>query len=168
MLQHLLFREIRKGLFINKRRYIMKKISIDLLIMALFVLPSTLFSQEAAEKALATEPNMELRLEGVQNKAPGEKLFHRVMLINWADTLDNSAKAEVINLFLGLPDKIDGFESFELNDLSKSTESFEQVMILRFTSDESVKTYENHTDHLRIQEISPPLLSGFSLFEYWK
>jgi hypothetical protein len=160
---------MRKGLFINKRRYIMKKTSIVLLIKALFVLPSAMFSQEAAEKAFAlTEPNVELRLPGVQNNEPGEKLFHRVMLINWADTLDNSAKTEVINLFLGLPDKINGFESFEINDLSKSTERFEQVMILRFTSDKSVKTYENHTDHLRIQEISPPLLSGFSLFEYWK
>jgi len=147
----------------------MKKISIVLLIMALFVLPSASFSQDDAEKALAlTEPHMELRLEGVQNKVPSEILFHRVMLINWADTLDNSAKAEVINLFLGLPDKIDGFESFEINDLSKSPESFEQVMILRFTSDESVKAYENHTDHLRIQEISPPLIGGFLFFEYWK
>ncbi len=147
----------------------MKNISIVLLIMALFVLPSTLFSQEDAEKALAlTEPNMELGLEGFQNKTPSKKLFHRVMLIDWVDTLDNSAKAEVINLFLGLPDKIDGFESFEINDLSKSPESFEHVMILRFTSDESVKAYENHADHLRIQEISPPLISGFLLFEYWE
>ena len=147
----------------------MKKNSIVLLLMALFVLPSVMFSQEDAENALAlTEPNMELRLSGAQNNAPSEKVFHRVMLINWADTLDNSSKTEVINLFLGLPDKIDGFESIEINDLSKSTESFEQVMILRFTSDESMKTYENHADHLRIQEISPPLISGFSFFEYWK
>jgi hypothetical protein len=103
-----------------------------------------------------------------QNNEPSEKVFHRVMLVNWADTLDNSAKTEVINLFLGLPDKIDGFESIEIIDLSESTESFDQVMILRFTSDEGMKTYGNHVDHLRIQEISPPLISGFSLFEYWK
>ena len=103
-----------------------------------------------------------------QNNVPSEKVFHQIMLINWVDTLDNSAKTEVINLFSGLPDKIDGFESFEVNDLSKSSESFDQVMILRFTSDESVKTYEDHTDHLKIQEISSPLLSGFFLFEYWK
>ena len=147
----------------------MKKISIVLLIIALFVSPSVILSQEDAEKALAlTEPNMKLKLSGVQNNVPDEKVFHRVILINWADTVDNSAKAEVINLFLGLPDKIDGFESFEINDLSKSPESFEHVMILRFTSDESVKAYENHADHLRVQEISPPLISGFLLFEYWK
>ncbi len=85
-----------------------------------------------------------------QNNASGEKIFHRVMLINWAETLDNSVKAEVIKLFLGLPDKIDGFESFEIDDLSKSAEGFQQVMILRFTSGESVKTYENHADHHRI------------------
>ena len=103
-----------------------------------------------------------------QNSEPSEKVFHRVMLVNWADTLDNSAKTEVINLFLGLPDKIDGFESIEIIDLSESTESFDQVMILRFTCDEGMKTYGNHVDHLRIQEISPPLISGFSLFEYWK
>jgi len=103
-----------------------------------------------------------------QNNEPSEKVFHRVMLVNWADTLDNSAKTEVINLFLGLPDKIDGFESIEIIDLSESTESFDQVMILRFTCDEGMKTYGNHVDHLRIQEISPPLISGFSLFEYWK
>ncbi|NQU34694.1 MAG: Dabb family protein [Bacteroidetes bacterium] len=104
----------------------------------------------------------------IAQNAASEKVFHRVMLINWADSLDNSAKTEVINLFLGLPDKIDGFKSIEINDLSKSTEDFEQVMILRFTSDEGIKTYGNHADHLRIQEISPPLISGFSLFEYWK
>ncbi len=103
-----------------------------------------------------------------QNNEPSEKVFHRIMLINWADTLDNSAKTEVINLFLGLPDKIDGLESVEVNDLSKSTESFNQVIMLKFTSDSGFKTYENHADHLRIKEISPPLISGFSLFEYWK
>lgn len=67
-----------------------------------------------------------------------------------------------------IENKTDGFGSKKIIDLSKSTESFDQVMILRFTSDEGMKTYGNHADHLKIQEISPPLISGFSLFEYWK
>ena len=40
-----------------------------------------------------------------------DSVFHRVMLFNWADSLDVSAQTEVIDLFLGMPDKIEGFDT---------------------------------------------------------
>ena len=103
-----------------------------------------------------------------QQTEPTQELFHRVMLINWADTLDHDIKAEVKDLFMGLPAKVDGFRTIEIQDVSKSDEGFEQVLILQFTSEDGLKAYENHEDHLRIQEISPPLVSGFSLYEFWR
>ncbi len=52
-----------------------------------------------------------------QQTEPTQELFHRVMLINWADTLDHDIKAEVKDLFMGLPAKVDGFRSIEIHDV---------------------------------------------------
>jgi hypothetical protein len=103
-----------------------------------------------------------------QTIEPSDSLFHRVMLFNWVDTLDVSAQSEVIELFKGMPDKIDGFESIEVNETSKSNEGYDHVLILRFRTKKGLETYEKHPDHLRIQEIAPPLVSGFLLYEYWR
>ena len=88
------------------------------------------------------------------------------MLFDWADSLDVSAQTEILELFKGLPTKVDGFDSIEINKLSSSKEGYEHVLILSFSSKKGIEMYEKHSDHLRIQELAPPLVSGFLLYEY--
>jgi len=103
-----------------------------------------------------------------QNIKSTKELFQHVLLFKWADSLNQDTKTEVLNLFIELPDKIEGFESIDIIDISKSSDGFDNVLILQFTSEEVVKTYKEHPDHLRITEIAPPLLSKIIFFDYWE
>lgn len=102
-----------------------------------------------------------------QDKSPKKK-FHHVLMLQWKDSLDVSAKEEVLRLFRELPAKIKGFEKVDIVDLTMSTGKFDTVVIQVFDSEEAYKGYEVHPDHLRISKIGPPLLSGFGAFDYWK
>ena len=103
-----------------------------------------------------------------QSSESSDSSFYRVMLFKWADTLNVSSQTKVFELFKNLPDKIDGFKSIEINEVSKSDEGYDHALILKFSSNSGLETYEKHPDHLRIQEIAPPLVRGFLLYEYWE
>lgn len=96
------------------------------------------------------------------------KKYYHVLVVKWTDSLDTSLRTEVLNLFRGLPEKVDGFESVDIIDLAASSEGFDTIIIQEFVSDEAEKRYEQHPDHQRITEIGPQLVSGLSLFDYWK
>ena len=96
-----------------------------------------------------------------------KKLYH-VLLFQWADNLDVNAKAEIINLFKGLPAKVEGFEEIKIIDLTMSTDNFDTVIIQTFSSNNALEYYKNHTDHQRILEIGPSLLEHIGKFDYWK
>ena len=102
-----------------------------------------------------------------QNMDTSEKLLHHVLLFQWSQGHDINTKAEVVNLFKGLPDKIEGLESFEILDIIASSGNFESVLIFKFSSEEALQVYQEHSDHLRIKKIAPPLLSGFAEYDYW-
>jgi len=97
-----------------------------------------------------------------------EKLLHHVLLFQWSVDHNENTKAEVLSLFEGLPSKIRGLESFEVLDVTSSSGNFDSVLIFQFSSEEALEIYQEHPDHLRVKEIAPPLLSGFSKFDYWK
>lgn len=101
-------------------------------------------------------------------KKKSDSIFHRAMLFKWADTLDINAQSKILELFKGMPNKIDGFESIEINKISKSDEGFDHAFILKFKTKKGLETYEKYPDHLRIQELAPPLVRGFLLYEYWR
>ncbi|HPG07035.1 MAG TPA: Dabb family protein [Saprospiraceae bacterium] len=96
------------------------------------------------------------------------KKYHHVLLFQWKDSLDLNVKKEVIQLFKNLPAKIDGFEEVSIVDLAESSEGFNTICIQVFNSIEAYQQYKSHPDHAKISEIGPPLLSGFSEFDYWK
>ena len=102
-----------------------------------------------------------------QNMDSNEKLLHHVLLFQWSEGHDINTKAEVVNLFEGLPGKIDGLESFEILDVIASSGNFESVLIFKFSSEEALQIYQEHPDHLRIKKIAPTLLSGFAEYDYW-
>lgn len=95
-----------------------------------------------------------------------EDYFNRVMLFQWTEDVNQETKSEVLNLFSGLPEQVDGFLGIDIVDLSMSSEEFETLLILKFSSPDAAKRYEEHPDHKKIQEIAPPLVSKFEMFEY--
>ena len=103
-----------------------------------------------------------------QNNESNEKVLHHVLLFQWSVDHDKNTKAEVLSLFEGLPSKIKGLKSFEILDVTSSSGNFDSVLIFQFSSEEALEIYQEHPDHLRVKEIAPPLLSGFSEYDYWK
>ena len=106
-------------------------------------------------------------LSQAQDASTSKKLYH-VLLFQWSDSLDVNVKTEVIDLFKGLPTKVEGFEEINIIDLKMSSDKFDIVIIQTFGSEEALERYDQHVDHIRITEIAPALLSGFSKFDYWK
>jgi len=106
-------------------------------------------------------------LSQAQEIDSSKKLYH-VLLFQWADSLDVNSKAEIINLFKGLPAKVEGFEEIKIIDLTMSTDNFDTVIIQTFSSNNALEYYKNHADHQRILEIGPALLERIGKFDYWK
>lgn len=100
------------------------------------------------------------------NNTFNEIVVNRVMLFNWVDSVDTSTQEHLLELFKGLPTKVEGFEYIKINELSNSKDGYEHVLNLGFSSKEGIENYEKHDDHLQIQELAPPLVSGFLLYEY--
>jgi len=99
---------------------------------------------------------------------PSDKLFQHVLFFKWNDTVEETKKEEILNLFKGLPNKVDGFESVTINDITASSGEYNLIINLQFTSEEAVKVYEKHSDHIKISKIGPEVLSGFGFVDYWK
>ena len=96
-------------------------------------------------------------------------LFHHVLLFKWKEDASLAQKSEMIKLFKGLPDKVVGFESFEMSDVSLSTEGFDSILILKFTSETAMKEYEAHADHQRIAKtLGPAVVGKFAVVDYWE
>lgn len=81
---------------------------------------------------------------------------------------DSKVKTEIIELFENLPDKIEGFESIDIENLVISTDNFDTVIVQKYTSEDALEHYQNHPDHLRIVELAPSAISKISKFDYWR
>ncbi|GEM_PF-942572 len=103
-----------------------------------------------------------LRAQGVPHK------LHHLVLFQWVENPDEAVQDEILELFAGLPAKVEGMESVQFVSLLRSSEDFDLGIIMIFDSEEAQKAYETHPDHVRITQIAPPLLSGFSKFDYWE
>ena len=96
------------------------------------------------------------------------KSFNRVLLFQWNTNASLAGRSEMIKLFKGLPEKIEGLNSFEISDIENSSDSFESILVLKFVSEDVVKNYESHEDHLRIAALGPELVSKFAVVDYWE
>lgn len=105
-------------------------------------------------KAKAQEPGVE------------KSNLQHVLLFDWVDNVDQSKKEEVLNLFKGLTEKIDGFEHININEIIDSSGNFDIVIIMEFANSESLEAYEKHADHVKISKMAPSLLNGFFAFDY--
>lgn len=95
------------------------------------------------------------------------KPLKHVLLFDWKEDIEASKKEQVLELFRGLVDKVDGFNGLSIEDITKSSGNFDIVLILEFTSEEPLKAYELHPDHIKISEMAPPLLTSFSTFDFY-
>ena len=102
------------------------------------------------------------------NNLPIDKHLQHVLLFKWADGHIVETKAKVLNLFKGLPEKIEGLVSFEIRDVISSSGDFDNILIFKFKSEDGLEEYEDHPDHLKVKELAPSLLSGFAAFDYWQ
>ena len=96
------------------------------------------------------------------------KILYHVLLIQWSEGHDSNIKAEIIELFKGLPSKVEGFDNIDILDLAISTEKFDTIIIQEYRSEEALQQYQKHPDHLRIAKIASKVLSSMSKFDYWK
>lgn len=103
-----------------------------------------------------------------QQKESNTKLLQHVLLFQWTDNINEETKSKVLNLFEGLPNKIDGLESYEILEVTTSSGNFDDVLIFQFASEEALKIYEEHPDHLVVKELAPTLISGFAAYDYWE
>ncbi len=96
------------------------------------------------------------------------KLLHHVLLFKWNEVNDLKKQQELIEIFSGLPNKIEGFEEFKIYKIQNSSDGFNVVLTLGFISEEAKDSYIRHPDHKRIENLASNLLSGFAEYDYWK
>lgn len=92
---------------------------------------------------------------------------NRVSLVKYADAIDQDVKTEVLGLFKGMTEKIDGLEWVHIADLTQSSQGFEQAITLTFKTKAGLQAYEVHPDHLRIQELAGGIVADFASYEFW-
>ena len=63
-----------------------------------------------------------------QNDNSDEKLLYHVLLFQWSEGHNVDDKTEVLNLFKGLPSKVDGLESFEVIKVINSSRTSSSVI----------------------------------------
>ena len=102
-----------------------------------------------------------------QNDINHSKTLQHVLLFQWAKDANPDAKSEVLSLFKGLSNKIEGMHSFEILEVTTSSGNYDQVLIFEFATEEALKRYDEHPDHLRVKTLAPPLISGFASYDYW-
>ena len=102
------------------------------------------------------------------NSEEQQKVYIRVLLFTWQDSLSVDTKAEFLDLFKGLPEKVDGFIGCSVNDIEWSKDGYQTVLVLKLTGNDAVKAYEEHDDHKKILEIGPTIVKDFSMYNYWE
>lgn len=95
----------------------------------------------------------------------GDRSLYHVLLFTWKEGTTKKQINEIKHLWKGLVKEVDGFESFEMNEVI--TENFDHVVILRFASKVAMETYIEHKDHKKLAEVGPAIVEGFSEFDYW-
>lgn len=95
------------------------------------------------------------------------KPLQHVLLFDWKEDVEATQKEQILELFRGLVDKMEGFNTLSIKEVIKSSGNFDMVLILEFTSEDALKAYEVHPDHVKISEIAPPLLGDFSVFDFY-
>ncbi|MCE7994907.1 MAG: Dabb family protein [Roseivirga sp.] len=103
-----------------------------------------------------------------QRSEAKSKTLHHVLLIQWSQGHDEQVKSEVIQLFEGLPKKVEGLVSFSIKKVEKSSGDFHNALVFKFSSQEGLATYDKHPDHEKVKKLAPVIISNFAEYDYWE
>jgi hypothetical protein len=96
-------------------------------------------------------------------------VLHRLFLVTYKPETTKAQIDEILQLFYGLKEKVPGM----LDVVFANVENFNgepqytHVLMLSFSSEEAMKTYEGHPDHKTIIEIAPQIVETRIMMDYW-
>ena len=96
------------------------------------------------------------------------EVLNRVLLVNYAESIDQNVKMEILKLYKGMRKKVDGLEWVHVADLKESSQGFDQAITFTFASLAGYELFEKHPDHKRIQELSSGNIKDVESYEYWE
>ncbi|MCL6266149.1 Dabb family protein [Flagellimonas myxillae] len=94
--------------------------------------------------------------------------FHHVLLYRWADDVEGPKKEKFLEIFKGLPSKIEGLNNVSLDLITNSSEDHDILITLHFSSDDNIKTYQNHPDHKTIELMAADIIQDYDFFQFTK
>ena len=100
-------------------------------------------------------------------KAQEPKPLQHILLFNWTAEASENQKKEVLDLFHGLAGKVEGMQRTSVKNIIKSSEKFDVAIFITFENETALEAYEKHPDHIKISRIAPPLLTEFSVFDFY-
>lgn len=89
----------------------------------------------------------------------------KMLLFKWNEQVPEEQKKHMTNLFEDLVRDVDGFDHFEVMELTHS-QRFETAFVLKFSSESAEKTYQEHPKHQQLVQLGPLLVKDFQELKY--
>ena len=89
----------------------------------------------------------------------------KMLLFQWNDQVTAEQKNHMIDLFEDLVSEVDGFDYFEVMELTHS-QRFETAFVLKFSSESAEKIYQEHPKHQQLGQLGPLLVKDFQEVKY--
>jgi len=84
----------------------------------------------------------------------------KMLLFKWNEQVSEEQKNHMTKLFEDLVGEVEGFDSFEVKELTHS-QRFEMAFVLKFSSEAAEKTYQEHPKHQQLAQLGPLLVKDF-------
>ncbi|WP_170283944.1 Dabb family protein [Flagellimonas olearia] len=91
--------------------------------------------------------------------------FTKMLLFKWNEQVTPEQKDHMTDLFEDLVKEVQGFDSFEIMELTHS-HRFETAFVLKFSSGAAEKTYREHPKHQQLGQLGPLLVKDFQEVKY--
>lgn len=95
------------------------------------------------------------------------KYLNHVLLMDWKEGTDSSLQMEVQEAFEALVEQIEGLESIQIRPATLANFEVDWVVIMRFSSEAALATYQAHPGHQAIKKLAGPQLGGLKKYDYW-
>ena len=95
-----------------------------------------------------------------------EKVLYHVLLLKWSETGSQRERDDLIELFEGLPGKVEGFEEVEILNLDGSSRQFNAAVIMSFSSSHGLEAYKQHEDRGQIRQMARDVIDGYASYDF--
>lgn len=100
-----------------------------------------------------------------QSEANQEGPLTKMLLFRWNEQVTDNQKTQMTHLFEDLAKEVDGFDHFEVMELTHS-QRFETAFVLKFSSEAAEKRYQKHPKHQQLAQLGPLLVKDFEEMKY--